>query len=143
VQRAIEGTVEVSAEPVASGAFRVAVRVRNLTPPDAAAGRDGAALRTLASAHVVLRVAGGAFVSLTDPPGELRAAAEGCRNDGVWPVLVGEPDNRDTVLASPVILEDYPRVAPESPGDFCDGTEIDEMLALRVLTLTDAEKREA
>jgi hypothetical protein len=34
-------------------------------------------------------------------------------------------------------------VAPESAGDFCDATEIDEILALRVLTLTDDEKAEA
>ena len=43
---------------------------------------------------------------------------------------------------SPIILYDYPQVAEESPGDFFDGTEIDEMLALRVMTLTDEEKRE-
>jgi hypothetical protein len=57
-------------------------------------------------------------------------------------VLVGEPGRRDTLLASPIILPDYPQVAPESAGDFFDATEIDEMLTLRVLTLTDAEKRE-
>jgi hypothetical protein len=140
-QHAVEGVVEVSCERVPSRVNRVAVCVHNLTPLDRGAGRDDAELRTLASAHVVLGVRGGAFVSLTDPPGELRAAAAGCRNEGVWPVLVGEPGSRDTVLASPIILPDYPRVAPESPGDFFDGTEIDEMLALRVLTLTDGEKR--
>ena len=32
-------------------------------------------------------------------------------------------------------------MAPESPGDFFDGTEIDEMLTLRIMTLTDDEKR--
>jgi hydrogenase maturation protease len=45
------------------------------------------------------------------------------------------------MLSSPIILYDYPEVAPESPGDFFDGTEIDEMLALRILTMTDEEKR--
>jgi hydrogenase maturation protease len=44
------------------------------------------------------------------------------------------------MLSSPIILYDYPRVAPESPGDFFDGTEIDEMLTLRIMTLTDEEK---
>src|SRR5262249_32310613 len=63
------------------------------------------------------------------------------RNVGVWPVLVGAEGQTDTVLSSPIILYDYPQVAPESPGDFFDGTEIDEMLTLRVLTLTDEEKR--
>jgi hydrogenase maturation protease len=39
-------------------------------------------------------------------------------------------------------LYDYADVSPESSGDFFDGTEIDEMLALRVQTMTDGEKRE-
>ena len=47
------------------------------------------------------------------------------------------------MLASPIILPDRPEIAPQSPGDFFDGTEMDEMLTLRVLTMTDAEKREA
>src|SRR5205085_2857316 len=105
-------------------------RVSNLSPCAANAGRDEVALRTLLSAHVTLRTRGGAFVSLTDPPEELREAANNCHNEGVWPVLVGPPGYRGEVLASPIILPDYPRVAPESAGDFFDGTEIDEMLAL-------------
>jgi hypothetical protein len=46
------------------------------------------------------------------------------------------------MLCSPIILYDYPQVAPESMGNFFDGTEMDEMLALRVMTLTDEEKAE-
>jgi hypothetical protein len=141
-RQAVAGVVSVSAERLPGQVFRVAVRVVNNTPRPPAAGRAAEDLRTLASAHVLLRVHRGEFVSLTDPPDDLRPAAAGCRNEGVWPVLVGDPDARDTVLAPPVILGDFPRVAPESPGDFFDGTEIDEMLALRVLTLTDDEKRE-
>ena len=47
------------------------------------------------------------------------------------------------LLSSPIILQDYPAIAPESQGDFFDATEIDEMLTLRVMTLTEEEKREA
>ncbi len=47
------------------------------------------------------------------------------------------------MLSSPIVLYDHPEVAPESPGDLYDGTEIDEILALRVLTLTDEERSEA
>src|SRR5206468_6556944 len=83
------------------------------------------------------------FVSLLDPPEPWRAAAAGCRNVGTWPVLVGEPGTKDTMLSSPIILYDYPEVAAESPGDLFDGTEIDEILTLRILTLTDEEKRAA
>jgi hypothetical protein len=92
----------------------------------------------------VLRAKGGAFVSLTDPPDSLRAQADACRADnaGTWPVLVGEPGERGTLLSSPIILEDHPRIAPESPGDLFDGGEIDQMLVLNILSLTDEEKAE-
>ena len=45
------------------------------------------------------------------------------------------------MLSSPIILYDYPEIAPESPGDLFDGTEIDEILTLRIMTLTEEEKR--
>src|SRR5262249_30785809 len=83
------------------------------------------------------------FVSLLDPPASWRQAAAGCRNIGTWPVLVGEQGDRDTLLSSPIILYDYPQVAAESPGDLFDATEIDEILTLRILTLTEEEKRSA
>ena len=98
--------------------------------------------RTFCSTHTVLRATGGEFVSLTDPPERLRAAAAACQNVGTWPVLVGEPGQRDTLLASPIILEDHPRVAPESPGDLFDGGEIDQLLVLNILALTEEEKAE-
>ena len=96
----------------------------------------------LISTQAILHVQNGAFLSLTDPPAELREAAAQCQNTGVWPVLVGEPGSRDYMLASRIILPDYPEIAPESPGDLFDGTEIDEILTLRILTMTDAEKEE-
>ena len=52
------------------------------------------------------------------------------------------PGSSDVVLASPIILEDHPQVAPESSGDLFDATEIDEILSLRILALTDDEKAE-
>ena len=55
-------------------------------------------------------------------------------------MLAGEEGSRDCVLAAPIILSDYPQIAPESAGDLFDGTEIDEILTLRILTMTDAEK---
>src|SRR5262249_46969738 len=79
---------------------------------------------------------------LTDPsPGEADAA-RACRHLGWWPVLVGDPATADAILCSPIILPDFPRVAEESPGDLFDGTEIDEILSLRIRTLTEDEKRE-
>ncbi len=99
---------------------------------------------SLLSTHAILHAkSGGEFVSLMDPPGDLQTAVSGCRNIGLWPVMVGESHERDAMLASPIILYDYPQIAPESAGEFFDGTEIDEILALRVITMTDAEKAEA
>jgi hydrogenase maturation protease len=114
----------------------------NETPWDAVqTNRDDALLRALVSTHTMLGVQGGEFVSLLDPPDEWRAGAAGCCNIGAFPVLVGEPGTKDTMLSSPIILYDYPEIAPESPGDLFDATEIDEILTLRILTLTDAEKQ--
>jgi len=79
---------------------------------------------------------------MIDPPDFCREAAAECRNTGTWPVLAGDDGMYDVMLSSPIILYDYPQIAPESAGDLCDGTEIDEILSLRILTLTDEEKRE-
>ena len=142
-QQTIEGSLEAEAVEVAEGLFRLTCRVKNHTSltEAATASRDDALLRCLISAHALLGVRSGEFVSLLDPPAYWRDAASVCRNVGVWPVLVGAEGQADTMLASPIILYDYPQVAPESPGDFFDGTEIDEMLTLRILTLTGEEKR--
>jgi hydrogenase maturation protease len=100
-------------------------------------------LRTLVSTHTILTVRDGKFVSLLDPPDAWREAAAACENVGVWPILVGAPGSTDTMLSSPIILYDYPEIAPESPGDLFDGCEIDEILTLRILTLTEEETRAA
>lgn len=141
-QERIDGTVEVMAERVEDGLQRITVRVANGTILQEAsqAGRDDALMRSLASTHVVLSVRGGEFVSLTDSPPQWQRAAADCRNVGTWPVLVGEEGEKDTMLSAPIILYDYPQVAPESPGDLFDCTEIDEILALRIRTLTQDEK---
>jgi hypothetical protein len=138
---ALHGTLAVGAERVAPALLRLTAEIANTTPWDGGP-RDDVLRRTFCSTHTVLRADGGAFVSLTDPPEGLRDAAAGCRNEGTWPVLVGEPGARHTLLSSPIILEDHPRIAPESPGDLFDGSEIDQMLVLNILSLTDEEKAE-
>lgn len=116
--------------------------VRNPLEAPAEMSRDEALLLSLVSVHSILRIAGGEFVSLLEPPEQFARAAAACENIGTWPVLAGEPGQRDTMLSSPIILYDYPEIAPESAGDMFDGAEIDEILALRILTLTDDEKLE-
>jgi hypothetical protein len=106
--------------------------------------RDAAARTSFAGAHLLARARGGRFLSLTDPPPWAADAAGAADQHRCWPVLLGaEGGPDDLVLVSPIILSDRPSVAPESPGDFFDATEIDEMLALRVRTLTDDEKAQA
>jgi hypothetical protein len=127
----VDGTVEVESARVTERLFRFTVRIRNM-------GAAGSMLST----HTLLGVRDGAFCSLLDPPEDYRAAATACQNIGTWPVLAGREGERQLMLSSPIILYDYPQIAPESVGDFFDGTEIDEMLTLRVLTLSDHEKEE-
>jgi hypothetical protein len=142
--REISGRVTIGARRLAADLFRLTVRIENATPFDVAetGDRESAQRAALASTHTLLGVERGAFVSLLDPPPEWVAAAAECENQGTWPVLVGQEGERDMLLSSPIILYDYPRIAPESPGDLFDGCEIDEILTLRILTLTEAEKRE-
>ena len=64
LQHALAGEVVLSAERVAEGVLRVAVRASNMTvfEVDESTTRDDAVLRSLASAHVALGVRGGQFV---------------------------------------------------------------------------------
>jgi hypothetical protein len=124
--------------------LRVSLRVENLTAwTDPEANRDQALRGACIATHLLLSVDRGAFVSLLDPPPWATTAAADCANIRVYPVLAGEPGRRDLLLSAPIILYDHPQIAPESPGDLCDATEIDEILTLRTALLTDDEKRQA
>lgn len=138
------GAVEIMGVKVGGELFKVSVRMCNTTPFETPKGasREEALLSSMVSTHTVLGVQGGRFVSLLAPPDSLSDLAANCKNVGTWPVLVGEEGQCDTMLSSPIILYDYPQIAPESAGDLFDGTEIDEILSLRIMTLTDDEKRE-
>jgi hypothetical protein len=136
--------VETEPLPGPFGVRRLRVRVENSTPwtPPAGPPRPDALRHALVAAHLLLGVDGGAFVSQLDPPEWARGYVADCDPVGAFPVLAGTSDARDLMLASPIILYDYPQVAPESAWKFCDATEMDEMLTLRTLTLTDEEKRQ-
>jgi hypothetical protein len=143
-REAIAARVDVSAMCLQDELYKLTVRISNITLVDnsGSANRDDALMQSLLSAHTILGIDGGEYVSSLDPPGSLKEVLSGCVNIGTWPVLAGEEGRRDAMLSSPIILYDYPQIAPESPGDLFDGTEIDEILALRILTLTDDEKQE-
>ena len=146
-QQALSGAFTIAAEPVESSSgevFKLTIHIENTTPlqgviPDS---YNAALLFSLVSAHTILQAQNGAFVSLLDPPDELSMAAASCHNERTYPVLVGDDGDTNAILSSPIILYDYPKIAPESAGSLFDGTEIDEILTLRILALTDEEKAE-
>jgi hydrogenase maturation protease len=143
--RNLRGTVRIGAERCRENVVKVTVRVDNRSEFHPAekgqgSGRDAVLLSSLVSAHAILGAENGEFLSLLDPPAGFEELAAQCENKGAWPVLAG--DDATVVLASPIILYDYPKIAPESAGNLFDATEIDEILSLRILTLTEQEKRE-
>ncbi len=143
-QQSLVGIVSIAAQQLHSGLFKLSVRIENRTPGTSNIPTQGnkALLHSFVSTHTILQVQQGAFISLMDTPPELQTMAKECRNDRTWPVLVGNEGEHDAMLSSPIILYDYPQIAPESPGPLFDGTEIDEILTLRIMTLTDEEKKQ-
>jgi hypothetical protein len=142
----LAGTVSVLCSPLPGpwGAARLRVRVENRSAPAAVPRTREQALPTaLVAAHMIIGVREGAFISMTDPPEWASHEVQACENVGCWPVLAGADRGRQVMLSTPIILYDHPELAPESPGDLYDGTEIDEILSLRTLALSDAEKAEA
>lgn len=140
----LEGAVRVSIEKTSSaGVLRVRAEVANTTEAPADASRDAIEAHSLAAAHLVLRAEGASWISAIDPPPALAALSASCAQRGLYPALVGGAVGaRDVMLAAPIALSDHPAIAPESKGDLFDATEIEEILSLRVRTLTDGEKAE-
>jgi len=138
----LTASIEFEVTPTRDDVVKLTIRIANLTPMPAHTHetREDALPFSLASAHTILAVEHGEFLSLLDPPAEFSDLAAACSNIGTWPVLAGNA--AETMLSSPIILYDHPQIAPESAGNLFDSTEIDEILSLRILTLTDDEKRE-
>jgi hypothetical protein len=140
------GSVKLSAERLEGpyGLVRLRLVLENATAWNDPGADRGVALRhSLVAAHSLIGIDQGVFLSLLDPPEWAKPAAEACQNLHTWPVLIGDEGRRDAMLSSPIILYDHPTIAPESPGDLFDATEIDEILTLRTMALTEDEKREA
>ena len=151
-QQEIFGVIELRIEEVGSQksqdskkqVYKLSVKIKNQTAFENAGeqSRDDALLHSLVSTHTILSAKNGEFISLLEPPDGLEEAVAGCENIKTYPVLAGTEGDKDCVLSSPIILYDYPQIAAESAGDLFDGAEIDEILTLRIMTMTDDEKRE-
>ncbi|QLL09255.1 hypothetical protein [Mycobacterium vicinigordonae] len=136
----IRGELTLHAEPD-GGLLRVSLRLRNTG--GATSSKDDAITRSMIGSHVIAEVIEGNFVSLLEPPPEAADAAARCSQHRCFPVLAGPPGARDILLVSPIILYDHPEVAEQSSTALYDCTEIDEILTLRVMTMTDEEKAQA
>ena len=143
-QQAISGAFLIAAEQLNSSTFKLTVEIENTTPGTEAvtSRRDAVLFQSFVSTHTILQIRQGSFISLLEPAEELQTFVQGCQNLRTWPVLVGNQGERNAMLSSPIILYDYPQIAPESPGPLFDGSEIDEILSLRIMTLTDEEKEQ-
>ena len=143
-QQAVAGAFILAAEQVNTHIFKLSVQIENTTPgTDTLTNRrDIVLLQSFVSTHTILQIRQGSFISLLEPAEEAQSFVKECQNVRTWPVLVGNEGERNTMLSSPIILYDYPQIAPESPGALFDGSEIDEILSLRIITLSDDEKEQ-
>jgi hypothetical protein len=139
-RRSLPGLVAMSAEQDGD-LLRLTFEVRNTAPP--AADKDEAIATSLIGTHLLIEVTEGEFVSLLEPPDSAAGAVARCGQHRCFPVLSGPAGEADLVLVSPIILYDHPEIAEQSKGALFDSTEIDEILTLRVMTMTDEEKAQA
>ncbi|MFF2084491.1 hypothetical protein ACFVVM_11970 [Nocardia sp. NPDC058176] len=120
---------------------RLSLTLRNTGAP--VTDQHDAIARSLIGAHVIAELDDGRFVSLLEPPPDAEAAVARCVHHRCFPVLAGPPGDHSIVLVSPIILYDHPEIAEQSEGPLFDSTEIDEILTLRVMTMTEQEKAQA
>jgi len=137
-RRTLHAELHVQAESMGN-TVRVTARVENIAA-DADGDKEAAIAASFIGAHLLLEVEAGEFLSMTDPPATVLDAAATCAQHRCWPVLAGPERDNSVLLVSPIILADHPELAPESAGALFDSTEIDEILTLRVMTMTDEEK---
>jgi hypothetical protein len=133
--------------------LRVRVEIENSAQlvvcddPSRAVNRDLSARQSFIGTHLLLAASDATFISVVDPPRWAAEAAAECSNSRCWPFLAGargeDGQASDIVFGSPIILGDYPEIAEESPGQLFDSAEIDEILTLRIMTMTDEEKSAA
>ncbi|MDT5133476.1 MAG: hypothetical protein QOE41_2787 [Mycobacterium sp.] len=136
----LSGELSLTAEPDA-GALKLNLGVRNTGAPPA--NKEDAIAGSMIGTHLIVEADNGDFVSLLDPPPSAADAVAQCRQHRCFPVLAGLPGERDLMLVSPIILYDHPEIAEQSEGSLYDSTEIDEILTLRIMTMTDQEKAQA
>jgi hypothetical protein len=144
---ALRGSISLSAQPAGDGLTKVRVLVENESEVVPGETRDSVVRTAFVSTHILLHVGDGRFLSVVDPPETAAAATAALESKNAWPILMGERAGDDhgasLVLASPIILYDFAETAKKIDGELFDATEVDELLQLSVLSLSDAERNEA
>ncbi len=138
----VNGLLAVSAS-AGDGRTVISVEIMNATSVDAR-DKGTATAQSMLGTHVIVNCTGSRFLSLFEEADH----SEQLRQNRCYPVLAGtenptHPGTSPTVLVSPIILYDFPEIAPQSEGSLFDSTEIDEILTLRILAMTDEEKARA
>jgi hypothetical protein len=140
-QQPLKGTVAIAAKRINTESFKLTVQIMNNTPETGTiANLHNILLHSFISSHTILQIHQGTFTSLVNPPEAVLSVTQQCENLHTWPIPVGSKDTSDFMLSSPIILYDYPQIAPENPGSLFDSTEIDKRLMLRIMALTDDKK---
>jgi hypothetical protein len=111
----LQGSLAITVIQLQKQLFKLRAHIANRTPFDW--GDDVMPLSFMRT-NTILSACGGQFVSLLEPPAQYAAAAAACRNMGTWPVLMGKEPERISMLSSPIVLSDYPRMAPSHPRPY-------------------------
>jgi len=125
-----EGNVVLASAPSQDGRWRVTCTIHNTVEVGDGLDRGAALMRSLISTHIVVKVAGGRFLSPLD--------SEGCTSINSFPVLATPED--DAILGAAIVLPEHPRISEESRVNLFDNSEIEEALLLHVHALSDGER---
>ncbi len=98
----IYGRIEIETQNSRKNLQRLTVKIYNLSK-----------IERFISTHAILSVENVEFVSLLEYEKEFQGEVKALKQNGLFPVLV----EKNVMLASPIILYDFPQIAPESSGE--------------------------
>lgn len=139
----IDGKVQIETENICENLFKLNLKIENLTENSSFknASREEILPFSFVSTHTIFELENGEFISAIEPPQEFSTFSK-LENINCFPVLVGDQDKRNFMLSAPIILYDFPEIAQNSFDNFFDGLEIDELMVMNLLALTENEKEE-
>jgi len=139
----IDGKIEISTEKLDGNLFKLSFNLQNLTENESFKNLSRKEILpfSFVSTHTIFEIENGEFISIIEPPEEFQKYSQTLENINCFPVLVGDK-KRNSILSAPIILYDFPEAAESSFDNFFDGLEIDELMVMNILALTDKEKEE-